>query len=134
MSTTTDAIEIIDRIEHETTMSRETAKTLINFVERQRGDLATNQDLQDGINFLRNELEPLKRDGIWLKWIMGGAIVVMIGGFTVLLTITIYLHSNTNGRLDRMEAEMNRRFTEQKAEMKEIKTEMREIKELLQSR
>ncbi len=47
MSTTTEAIRIIDRITEEKGMSRETATELIGFVEEQRGDLVTKQDIKD---------------------------------------------------------------------------------------
>ncbi len=103
MSTITDAIEIIDHLQTDG-ISRETAKELIDYVDKRRGELATKQDTREAIR-------PL--------W------VVMMAGFAALLSVMIYLHSDTK-------AEMNRRFVEQKAEMKELKAEMKEIKELLQ--
>ncbi len=67
-------------------------------LESQRDDLATKQGQQ------------------WLTWIVGIGFTVMLAGLTALLTLIVYLHSDT------------------KAEMREIKTELKEIKELLQKR
>ena len=50
---------------------------------------------------LRAELEPIKGDIKWLRWVMGG-------GFALLLTVMIYLHSDTSKRMDRIEAKMDR--------------------------
>ncbi len=85
-------------------------------LESQRDDLATKQDLQAAT-------EPLKRDVNWIKWI-GGI------GFTALLTVMLYLHSDSQAEIRELrkgQAEINSRFAE-------MKTEMKEIKELLQRR
>ncbi len=95
MSMSTEAIDIIDHLQKDG-INRETAKELIDFVEKQRGDLATKQDVRE---------IAVKQD--YLKWITGI-------GFVALLSLMIYLHSDTK-------AEMNRRFTKMEAEMKEIK-------------
>ncbi len=80
-------------------------------LESQRGGLVTEPDLetlrQASKRDLQAEIEPLKRDINWIKWI-GGI------GFTALLTVMLYLHSDTK-------EEMNQRFTKMEAEMKEIK-------------
>ena len=51
--------------------------------------------------FVRLELEPIKRDIAWLRWVMGG-------GFALLLTVMIYLHSDASKRMDRIEERMDR--------------------------
>ncbi len=121
MSTTTDAIEVIDHLQTDG-ISRETAKELIDYVDKQRGDLATKQNLKEmatkqdlrlATQDLRAEIEPLKRDVNWIKWIVGIGLTAIP---VVLLTVMIYLHNDTKG------------------EIKELKTDIKEIKELLQRR
>ncbi len=142
MSSTAVAIEIIDRLETDG-IKRQTAKELIDFVESQQGDLATKEDIKNMATKqdikdmatkqdLRAEIEPLRQKQEWLKWIVGI-------GFGALLTVTIYLHSDTKAEMNRRFTEMNdrfaemdRRFAEMRGEMKELKVEIREIKELLQ--
>ncbi len=101
MTSTAEALRLIETLQKHG-IKKQAATEIIGFVEKQQGDLATRQDL-----------EPLKRDVSWIKWIVGI-------GFTaipvVLLTVITYLHSDT------------------KSEMKELKAEMKEIRELLQSR
>ncbi len=120
MSTTTDAIEVIDHLQTDG-ISRETAKELIDYVDKQRGDLVTDQSLQAA---LRQEVEPLKRDVNWLKWIVGIGLTAIP---VILLTVMIYLHSSINERLDRIEQRVEGRFEKMEADIKEIK-------ELLQKR
>ncbi len=113
MNTATKAIQFIETVQKQG-IKKEAAKEIVSFIESQQGDLATRQDLSALRQATKQDLEPINQRLESLKWIMGGVIAVMIGGFTALLSLMIYLHSNTK-------AEMNRRFTEQKAEMKEIK-------------
>ncbi len=63
-------------------------------LESQRGDLATKQDLQAAT-------EPLKRDINWIKWI-GGI------GFTALLTVMIYLHSDTKAEMNKIDQRIDK--------------------------
>ncbi len=86
--------------------------------------MATKQDLRLATQDLRAEIEPLKRDVNWIKWIVGIGLTAIP---VVLLTVMIYLHSDTK-------TETNRRFTKIEAEIKELKTDIKEIKELLQKR
>ncbi len=72
-------------------------------LESQRGDLATKQGQQ------------------WLTWIVGIGFTVMLAGLAALLTLMLYLHGNTNERLDRIEQRIESRFEKMEAEMKEIK-------------
>ncbi len=128
MSTTIEAIEIIDQLV-EAKIPKETAKELISFVEKQRGDLVTKQDL-------RAEIEPLKQGQQWLKWVMGGVVAVMIGGFA-LLNQRI---ESTNAKIESVRAEMKAEVRELKAEMENRLNKMeqrnierhRELTELLQ--
>ncbi len=108
MTSTTEALRLIETLQKHG-IKKQAATEIIGFVERQRGELVTKQDL-------RTEIEPLKQGQQWLKWIMGGVIAVMIGGFTALLSLMLYLHSDTKG------------------EIKDLKTDIKEIKELLQKR
>ena len=68
---------------------------LLDFVENQNGELATKQDLhnleqkiEQKIQGVKHEIDGVKRDVFWLKWIIGL-------GFGALLTIMLYLHSDT---------------------------------------
>ncbi len=145
MSTTTDAIKIIDRIDRDG-INRETATELIGFMEKQRRDLATKQDLriemQDlrvEMQDLRIEIEPLKQGQQWLKWVMLGGFTVltafMIGGFNLLSMQNSDTKTEMNRRFTKIEAEMKEfrvEMTELRIEMKEFRVEMKEIKELLQ--
>ena len=58
---------------------------------------------------LKTELEPIKRDIAWLRWVMGG-------GFALLLTVIIYLHSDTKTEIRDM-----------KTEIRDMKTEIRDM-------
>ena len=55
--------------------------------------------------FVRQELAPV-RESVNRLW------QVMLGGFALLLTVMLYLHSDTKQELDMLTQEMNRRFTE----------------------
>ena len=63
---------------------------------------------------LRAEIEPIKRDIKWLRWVMGLGfallLAVMLGGFALLQSNMNYLHNDT------------------KADMKELKADMKEFK------
>ncbi len=127
MSTTTEAIRIIDRIDRDG-INRETATELIGFMEKQRGDLVTKQDL-------RVEIEPLKQGQQWLKWVMLGGFTVftafMIGGFNLLSM----QNSDTKAETKELRAEtkeLGAEMRELRTEMKELRAETKEIKELLQ--
>ncbi len=98
MSTATDAIRFIETLQKQG-VKKQVATEIVSFVESQRGDLVTKQDL-----------EPINQRLEWLKWITGGVIAVMIGGFTALLSLMIYLHSDTKAEMNRRFAEMNHRF------------------------
>ncbi len=101
MSMSTEAIDIIDNLQKDG-INRETAKELIDFVEKQRGDLVTRQDIKDMATKqdVREAVRP-----IW---------IVMMAGFTALLsgllTVMLYLHGNTNERLDRIEQRIESRL------------------------
>ncbi len=132
MSAATEAIEVIDSIESETGMSRSTAKALIDYVDKQQGDLVTKQDIKDMATkqdlekmATKQDVELLKRDVTWTKAVMmaGFAFLtaVMVGGFG-LLAMQI---SNTNDRLVKLEehstdmAERLVRLEERSADMTE---------------
>ncbi len=102
MSTATKAFQFVDTVQKQG-IKKEAAKEIVRFIEEQRGELVTKQDV-----------EPLNQKLEWLKWIVGIDFTVGLG---LLLTVTLYLHNNTNERLDRIEAEM-----------KEIKELLRNIK------
>ena len=78
------------------------ATEILDYVENQKGDFATKQDIHD-----------LKRDITWLKWIIGL-------GFGGLLTIMLYLHNDTKQKIKELKIEIDRRFTEQKQDIKSI--------------
>ncbi len=110
MSTTTDAIEIIDHLQTDG-ISRETAKELIDYVDKQRGELATKQGQQ------------------WLTWIVGIGFTVMLAGMAALLTLMVYLHSDTKTEIDRRFTEMENRLN--RIEQRNVERH-KELKELLQ--
>ncbi len=109
MSSTTDAIEIIDHLQTDG-ISRETAKELIDYVDKRRGELATEQDTREAI-------KPL--------W------VVMIAGFAALLSVMIYLHSDTKAEMKELKAEIENRLS--RIEQRNAERH-KELKELLQRR
>ncbi len=47
--------------------------------------------------------------------------VVVIGGFSLLLTVIFYLHIDIKSQMSDTKVEMKRRFAEQKADIKEIR-------------
>ncbi len=86
-------------------------------LESQRGDLATKQD----IGGLAAKVREIAAKQDYLKWIMGIGFTVLLAGFGLLLTVMLYLHSDTKAEMSRRFAEVNQRFTKMEAEMKEIK-------------
>ncbi len=76
MSITTDAIEIVDHLQTDG-ISRQTAKELIDYADKQQGDLATRQDMKDMAT------KQDTREVVTPIW------VVMTAGFTALLTILL---------------------------------------------
>ena len=66
--------------------------------------------------FVRQELSPVKEsvNRLWkvMLWVSGGLLTVMIGGFVLLLTVMLYLHSDTKQEMNRRFAEVNQRFAE----------------------
>ena len=99
----TQAIELHKIFKRHKFTDRETNQ-IIEFVENQNGDLLTKKDL-------RIEIEPLKRDIGWIKWVLGFVIALIIG----LAGAVYYLHSDT------------------KSDIREMRTEIREIKALIKS-
>ena len=61
---------------------------LLDFVENQNGELATKQDLHNLEQKIEHKIDKINQDIFWLKWIVGL-------GFGALLTIMLYLHSDT---------------------------------------
>ena len=59
-------------------------------------------------------LEGVKKDVNWLKWIFAIGFPI---GFGTLLTVMLYLHGNTENRMDRIETDV-----------KELKTDMKDLK------
>ncbi len=111
MSTATDAIRFIETLQKQG-VKKQVATEIVSFVDKQQGDLATKQDIKDMAT------KQDTREAVRPIWI------VMMAGFTAitatLLTVMLYLHSDTKTEMRELKAEM--------------KTEMKEIKELLQKR
>ncbi len=110
MSTTTQAIDIVDQLV-KAKIPKQTAKELIDFVERQQGDLATKQDIKDMAT--KQDIKDMAtkqdtREAVRPIW------AVMLAGFTIgfglLLTVMLYLHNDTKAEMERRFTEMNRRF------------------------
>ena len=63
---------------------------------------------------LKAEIGPVKEsvDRLWkvMFWVSGGLLTVMIGGFALLLTVMIYLHSDTKQEMNRRFAEVNQKL------------------------
>ena len=99
-----------------------------NLIEVYVDKFATKQDIQDvrgelksARNELMSEMDGIKRDVNWLKWIVGLGFTIGFGG---LLTIMLYLHNDTKQEMKELKTEMQ----EFKTEMQEFKTEMKEFK------
>ena len=130
MAIATQAI-VIEKILTRHNFTEEEATKIIDYVENQKGDFATKQDIQDvrgelknARNELMSEIDGIKRDVNWLKWIVGL-------GFAGLLTIMLYLHADTKQEMKELKAETKEFQTEMKefqAEMREFQTEMKEFK------
>ncbi len=103
MSTATDAIRFIETLQKQG-VKKQVATEIVDFVDKQQGDLATKQDIKDMATKqdVREAVRP-----IW---------IVTMAGFTALLTLMLYLHNNTNERLDRIE----QRNIERHKEIKEL--------------
>ncbi len=157
MSTTTDAIRIVDRIANEKGMSRETATELIDFVESQRGDLVTKHDLKDvatkqdmttakqdiatakqdiatakqDIATAKQDIAIAKQDIAIIKQGQQWLKWVMIGGFTLIttfLTISSAVSIYLHSDTQVEMRELRKGQTELKAEVNELKIGMNELK------
>ena len=115
MAIATQAI-VIEKILTRHNFTEEEATKIIDYVENQKGDFATKQD----IALVKQEIENIKQNISMLKWIVGL-------GFGGLLTIMLYLHNDTKQEMKEFKTEMK----ELKTEMKELKTEMRENQKLI---
>ena len=68
---------------------------------------------------LRAELEPIQRDIKWLSWVIVALLMVMLGGFALLLTVMLYLHSDTKADMKELKADIDKRFEKMETEQKE---------------
>ena len=108
----TRAIELARKLKPK--LGEETASELLDYIGNQNGDLATKQDVQavkQDVQFVRTELGQSIN---WLTWIVGIGFPI---GFGTLLTVMLYLHGNTENRMDRIETDV-----------KELKTGMADLK------
>lgn len=124
MSDGTDAIRIAELLV-KAKIPKETATELVGYMDRQKGHLATKQDI-----------EQLDRgqDRLWRATLGGFAII-----FTAMITVMLYLHSNTNERLNRMDERLDRmderldrmdeRLDKTNERLDRIEAEIKEIKE-----
>ena len=78
MSATTEAIEIIEELV-EAKIPKSTAKKLIDYADKKRGDVATKQDVEN----VKQNIENVKQSISMLKWAVGLLALVMIGGFAL---------------------------------------------------
>ena len=91
---------------------------LLDFVENQNGELATKQDIQKLDTKTEYEINGVKRDVFWLKWIVGI-------GFTFLLMIMLAGFAWLRADMQALKTDMDRRFTEQKVEIDRRFTEQK---------
>ena len=122
---TLEAVELIESLEKDS-ISKETAKKIVNFAEKQRSEAITKQDVEFVV-------EPIKRDIFWLKWVVGIGFSL---GFGLLLSVMIYLHSDlksdVNKRIDKLEGNMKQMQTDMKqmqADTKQMQVDMKQINE-----
>ncbi len=159
---TIETVQLIDDLQ-KNGIKRETAAKLLDYVENQKGELATKQDLESmkqatkqDFRILEQDLESMKQatkqnfrileqGQRWLKW-------SMIAGFGALLTMMLYLHDYTResqaelkADINQRIAEMNERITETNEQIVEMNKRInkmeqhnierhRELKELLKSK
>ena len=143
----TQTIELVRRLEPK--LGEETATKLLDYIANQNGDLATRQDvvdvkidLENKIEHVENKIELVKIDlenkiekvesrvenvenkvqtgRIESRWLFGLC-------FGTVLTVMLYLHSNTGRRIDRIETDMK----DLKTDMQELIIDMRELKDLI---
>ncbi len=95
MTNTAEALQFIESLTKQGIKKR-AATDIVNFVEKQRGDLVIKQDL-----------EPINQKLEWLKWIVGIGFTI---GFGLLLTVMLYLHSNTKAEINKLEEKMDQRI------------------------
>ncbi len=162
MSTTADAIRIVDSIVKEKGMSRETATKLIDFVESQRGDLATKRDLQAtkqdlqaetkdlqadmkdlqanvkdlqvDMKEVRTEMQEVRTEIESLKQGQQWLKWVMTAGFSFIAAFMIGGFTLLSIWLETTRADLKADVKELRIEMKEIKTEMNGLKVEMNSR
>ena len=85
MSATTEAIEIIEELV-EAKIPKSTAKKLIDYADKKRGDIATKQDIENvkqDVENVKQNIENVKQSISMLKWAVGLLALVMIGGFAL---------------------------------------------------
>ena len=109
------------------------ADKFMEFVENRGGELVTKKDL-----------EPLKKDINWLKWVMGIGLTLLTALVIGALGAVYYLHNDTKTVVKEMEKNMQgmkvdiegmkAEMKAIKAEMKGMKTDIKEIKALIKSK
>ena len=131
-ATQTLAVEKI-LIRHKFT--EEEATEILDYVENQKGDFATKQD----IALVKQEIESVKQNISMLKWAVGLLAVLVLSGFAWLASEIKYVRQDLKAEIDRRFTEqkkgIDRRFTEQKEEMNrrfvEQKQDIKSINEKL---
>ena len=96
------------------------ADKFIEFVENRGVELVTKKDL-----------EPLRRDINWLKWVIGIGFTLLVALFVGVLGTVYYLHSDTKVDIRELRTEIKDIRTEIKdirTEIKDVKTEIKDIR------
>ena len=117
---TTESIQLVDKLV-EAKIPKPTATELVDRIDR--GNLES--DNPKWIN-LENDVQDLKNDVQWLKW-------VVALGFPILIGIVTYLHNDMKAEIHSVRTEIHSVRTEVKAEVHSVRTEIQSLRTEMQS-
>ena len=134
----TQTMELVRRLSNGKPITEETATKLLDHIANQNGDLATKQDITDvkkDIEHVKKDIGHVKKDIEHVEKKVGDVEKKVETGrtetrwlfglcFGALLTMMLYLHSNTGRRIDRIETDMK----DLKTDMQDLKTDMVDLK------
>ena len=69
----------------------------------------------------------------WLKWILGSIVVLCTGGFTALLSIMLYLHSDTKQDMKELKQDINSRFDKMEKRFDKIEKRFDNIEKVIEN-
>ncbi len=133
----TQTVELVKKLSNGKPLTEKTAGELLDYIAHQNGNLATKQDIENVENKIENKIESVEKEINWLKWSVGVGFAIFTVFLSSVLTVMVYLHSNTGKRIDKIEIDVREVRTEMqevRKEMQEVRKELTELKKLITER